>query len=230
MVNFKIIKIIIFAPHPDDETLGAGGSILKWIEEGNDIHIIWFTDGRAGYRIAKEENKLEECEETRISEEELAEIRLVEAAAAGEILGVKRENRYFLKFFDQELKNHVDNAAEKIKNIVKNADRFVIPSANNGHLDHQATHDIAIKVAQELNFTKLEFYVYALYNPLKAQGDNLAKIKIGDLRLKVIKALNIHKSQFYTKDMIRNSLAIRDRRRERFGLYTIKDKGKFYNF
>lgn len=227
MINFKIL---IFAPHPDDETLGAGGSIMKWIEEGHDIHIVWFTDGRAGYRIAKEENKLEECEETRISEEELAEIRLAEADAAGDLLGVKKENRYFLKFFDQELKNHVDDAIEKIQNIVKNADRFVIPSANNSHPDHQATHDIGIKVAQELNFIKLEFYVYALYNPLKAQGDNLVKIKIGNFRSKVNKALQIHKSQFYTKDMVRNSLAIRDRHKEQFGFYTIKDKGKFFNF
>lgn len=230
MINFKIIKIIIFAPHPDDETLGAGGSIMKWNKEGHDTHIIWFTDGRAGYRIAKEENKLEDCEETRISEGKLAEIRLAEANAAGEILGVKKKNRYFLSFVDQELKNHVDDAVEKIKNIVKNADRFVIPSANNSHPDHQATHDIAIKVAQELNFTKLEFYVYALYNPLKAQGDNLVKIKIGNFGSKVNKTLQIYKSQFYTKDMIRNSLAIRDRRTELFGLYTIKDKGKFYNF
>ncbi len=42
------MKIIIFAPHPDDEVFGAGGSILKWLEDGHNIHIIWFTDGRAG--------------------------------------------------------------------------------------------------------------------------------------------------------------------------------------
>lgn len=224
------MKIIVFAPHPDDESYGAGGSIMKWLEEGNEVHIIWFTDGRAAYRKAKEENELEDCEETRISEEELAKTRLTEADAAGEYLGVSKENRHFLKIYDQALKNNVDFAVEKIKDIVINAKRFIIPSDHNGHPDHQATHDIAKKVAQKLNLVNLEFYVYYLYNPLKVQGEKLIKIKIGNLRFKVYEALKIHKSQFYTKNMGWQVEAIKERRRERFGLYNIEDAGKYYNF
>lgn len=224
------MKIIIFAPHPDDECYGAGGSILKWLEEGHDVHIIWLTDGRAGYRKARQLGELEDCEETKITEEELANKRLAEADAAGEFLGVKKENRHFLKFYDQELKNHINEAAEKIKDIVKDADRFVIPSANNNHPDHQATHEIAIKVAKNLSLNDVEFYVFALYNPLKAEGENLVKIRIANLRFKVYDALKLHKSEFYTKDMHWQSLAMRDRRRERFGFYKLKDEGNFYNF
>jgi len=203
---------------------------MKWVNEGYDVHIIWFTDGRAGYRVARENGDLEDCEATRISEDELAKIRLAEADAAGELLGVKKENRYFLMFYDQELRNHIDDAIEIINDLVKDANRFVIPSNNNNHPDHQATHDIAIKVAEKLSLGELEFYVYALYNPLNALGDNLIKIKIGDLRFKVYEALKLHKSQFYTKDMNWQSLAMRDRRRERFGLFKLSDKGKYYNF
>ncbi len=224
------MKIIIFAPHPDDESYGAGGSIMKWLEEGHDVHIIWFTDGRAGYRKARKENKLEDCEETRITEEELAKIRLAEANAAGEFLGVKKENRYFLKFYDSELNKNIGKAVEQIGDIVRDADRFVIPSNNNKHQDHQATHDIAVKIAEELNLKDLEFYVYTLYNPLKAQGDHLVKIKLGDLRFKVYEALKIHKSQFYSKDMGWQTDAMREVRRQRFGVFHLKDKGKFYNF
>lgn len=220
----------MFAPHPDDESYSAGGSIMNWLEEGHDIHIIWFTDGRAGYRKAREENALDDCEETKITEDELARIRLAEADAAGDFLGVKKENRHFLKFYDSELQNHIHNAVVKIKDIVRDADLFVIPSNNNRHLDHQATHDIAVKVAQELNLNNLKFYVYNLYNPLKAQGENLVKIKIGDKRFKVHQALKLHKSQFYTKDMKWQTEAMKERRRERFGVYSLKDKGKFYNF
>ena len=224
------MKIVIFAPHPDDESYGVGGSIMKWLEDGHEVHIIWFTDGRAGYRKAREENKLEDCEETRISEDKLAKIRLKEAAAAGAFLGVNQENSHFLKYHDQELKNTIDNAVERIKDIVVDANRFVIPSDHNGHPDHQATHDIAVKVAQELNLTNVEFYVYNLYNPLKAQGDNLVKIRIGNLRYKVYEALKLHKSQFYTFDMGWQVEAMKARRRERFGFYYLKDKGTSYNF
>ncbi len=221
---------MVFAPHPDDESFGAGGSIMKWLEKGHDVHIIWFTDGRAGYRKAREEKQLEDCEATRISEVELANIRLAEADTAAEFLGIKKENRHFLKFYDQELRNHIEEADEKIKDIAKNADRFVIPSDNNNHPDHQATHDIAIRVAEELNLHNLEFYVYALYNPIKAQGEHLVKIKLGDKRFKVHEALKLHKSQFYTKDMGWQTEAMKEVRRQRFGLFHLEDKGKFYNF
>ncbi|MFW9939326.1 MAG: PIG-L deacetylase family protein [Candidatus Thorarchaeota archaeon] len=224
------IKIIVFAPHPDDECFGAGGSIMTWLNEGHDVHIIWMTDGRAGFRKSRELGELEECEDTRISEDELARRRLAEADIAGEFLGVKKSNRHFLKFFDQELKQNISEAILKIKDIVKDADRFVISSANNSHPDHQATYEIAVKVAEDLNMTGLKFYVYALYNPLKAQGENLVKVRIGDLRFKVYEALKLHKTEFFTKDMHWQTLAMRDRRRERFGLYKLKDKGKFYNF
>ena len=224
------MKIIIFAPHPDDEIFAAGGSILRWLEDGHTIHIIWFTDGRAGYRKAREKNELEDCKETRIDENQLAEIRLEEADASAEFLRIKKENRHFLKFYDQELKNYIHEAVEQIKNIVKDADRFVIPSANNDHPDHQATHDIAIKVAEELNLKQLEFYIFAVHCPLKAEGEHLIKVKVGELRFKAYEALKFHKSQFYTKDLGPQSSWVKGKRRDRYGYYKLKDVGKFYNF
>ncbi len=37
-------KIIVFAPHPDDETLGCGGTLLKHIENGDIVHWVIMTD------------------------------------------------------------------------------------------------------------------------------------------------------------------------------------------
>jgi LmbE family N-acetylglucosaminyl deacetylase len=223
------LKIIVFAPHPDDECHSCGGSILKWLEEGHDVHIICFTDGRAGYRVAKVRDDLEDCEATRITEDNLAEIRLAEADNAADFLGVRKKNRHFLKFHDQDLKNHIDEAVDIIKEIVKDADRFVIPSANNNHPDHQATHDIAIKVAKELNLDNIDFYVYALYNTLKA-GNHLFLNKIGDLRLKVYDAVKLHKSLFYIKSNELEIRSLKSRRKDKFGVYKLYEKGQFYNF
>ena len=38
-------KILVLAAHPDDETLGCGGTISKLSKEGNDIHLITFAVG-----------------------------------------------------------------------------------------------------------------------------------------------------------------------------------------
>ena len=32
-------KILVIAPHPDDEILGAGGMIIKNINKGNDVYV-----------------------------------------------------------------------------------------------------------------------------------------------------------------------------------------------
>ena len=31
-------NILIVAPHPDDETLGCGGAILRHVSEGHSVH------------------------------------------------------------------------------------------------------------------------------------------------------------------------------------------------
>ena len=34
------LKILIIAAHPDDETLGCGGSIAKWVKDGHDVYVL----------------------------------------------------------------------------------------------------------------------------------------------------------------------------------------------
>ncbi len=38
-------KIIVLSPHPDDEVIWAGGTILK-LSEYRDILVVYVTDGR----------------------------------------------------------------------------------------------------------------------------------------------------------------------------------------
>src|SRR5688572_18588370 len=33
-------RILVVAPHPDDETLGAGGAIAKFIEQGHEVAVL----------------------------------------------------------------------------------------------------------------------------------------------------------------------------------------------
>ncbi|MBN2154078.1 MAG: PIG-L family deacetylase [Candidatus Lokiarchaeota archaeon] len=48
-------KILVFAPHPDDELISCGGTILKYSSLGSEIVVVFMTSGLGGY--AKEEDK-----------------------------------------------------------------------------------------------------------------------------------------------------------------------------
>ena len=37
-------KILVVTPHPDDETLGAGGSLMKLKDAGNQVYWLNITD------------------------------------------------------------------------------------------------------------------------------------------------------------------------------------------
>jgi len=55
---------LVFAPHPDDETFGMGGSILKAKNEGIDVHLVILTDGSlGGDQINLVETRKKEAEE-----------------------------------------------------------------------------------------------------------------------------------------------------------------------
>lgn len=71
-------KILVIAAHPDDETLGVGGTIAKHIAEGDEVFVYILGEGVAG----------------RHGEEVINEIKK-QAVQAVEVLGVKAENVEF---------------------------------------------------------------------------------------------------------------------------------------
>lgn len=69
-------KVLVFAPHPDDETIGCGGTIAKIIKDGGDVVIVWMTSGELGTKNHQRNS-------------ELAKTRESEAKKAATTLGVK---------------------------------------------------------------------------------------------------------------------------------------------
>jgi LmbE family N-acetylglucosaminyl deacetylase len=39
------MNILILAAHPDDEVLGCGGTMARWVREGHRVSVLFFTDG-----------------------------------------------------------------------------------------------------------------------------------------------------------------------------------------
>lgn len=59
------MKLLVVSPHPDDETLGAGGTVLKYKSQGHQIYWLNFTDmskevGFTDEQMAKRKTEIEE--------------------------------------------------------------------------------------------------------------------------------------------------------------------------
>ena len=81
--------IVLFAPHPDDETLGCGGYLAKRIDEGYKVFVVVLTMGE---KLFSHVLKIFEDPSPR----EVCDIRRDETRRATEILGLKNEDLLFL--------------------------------------------------------------------------------------------------------------------------------------
>lgn len=48
------MNILVVSPHPDDETLGAGGTLLKYRDQGNNIYWLNITNMKDNYGYTKD--------------------------------------------------------------------------------------------------------------------------------------------------------------------------------
>lgn len=222
------MKIVVFAPHPDDEIFGCGGSTIKWIEEGHNVHIIYITDNRVLISWGLKANELvvdEINDYIDLTEDEIADIALKEAEDAASALGFSPNNIHLLKIHDQDAINKIDLAVSLSKEIIKGADRIVLPGDIKSHPDHKATHIIAKKAAKELDLNA-EFFVYYSISPKEKQ----LKINIAKYRERLYEIMKIYKTQLCIKGTRAGWETLKRKRSERFGVYKLEDMDKYNNF
>lgn len=91
-------RVVVLAPHPDDEALGAAGFIHQAVRQGYDVHVVLMTSGD-GFVQDAERYYLS----LTVSPEEYVHLgyeRQIEALRAMAALGVPAENVTFLGFPD----------------------------------------------------------------------------------------------------------------------------------
>lgn len=116
-------KLLVLAPHPDDEVIGSGGLIAQHIRERRQVRVIVITDGGAAGPEGDESYR---------------EIRRNESIAGLRMLGVTDVR--FLGIPDREIADH---AIELQGSIREELDQFrpdlvVVPSPLEVHPDHLA--------------------------------------------------------------------------------------------
>jgi len=158
--------VIILAPHPDDETLGCGGTIAKKVNDGYRVLIVIMTDGRHSFTLVEDVD-------SDLKPQELKEMRKNEVKTAARILGVPEENLCFLEFEDGSLEHNEKEAREKIISILRRnpPTEVYYTSEKDFNPDHRATNRIAGGAVKKLGFHILQYeysvtQTYARVGPL----------------------------------------------------------------
>jgi LmbE family N-acetylglucosaminyl deacetylase len=114
--------VVVVAPHPDDETLGAGGLLATCVADGIPVKVISVTDGEAA------------CPEVT----RLAQVRRVELVGAMRVLGLATADTIRLGFPDGGIARHEVNLAQSLAACLPCGAILMAPFEFDGHPDHEA--------------------------------------------------------------------------------------------
>jgi LmbE family N-acetylglucosaminyl deacetylase len=128
-------RILVVAPHPDDEVLGCGGTIARHVAQNDEIHVVVITRGA---------EELYAPEAVEIGREELRKSQ--------KLLNVS--STHFLDFPAPKL-DTVDSykLASAINNLIQSImpNTLYIPHRGDIHIDHQAVYQAALVAARPIN-------------------------------------------------------------------------------
>lgn len=123
-------RVIIVAPHPDDETIGVGGTAVLHRQRGDEVTTIVLTDGRQS-RAAN------------LPPDEMAARRAREMKSAADILGIK-----LVHFRLPEGNWHEQDVQEKLAPYLAAADVIYAPSCIDFHPEHIKTAVVVARLTE----------------------------------------------------------------------------------
>ena len=127
-------RILVLAPHPDDETLGCGGTIALYAGMGKEVCAAIISKGEA----------------VNVKAEDIADLRRKEAYRAAEILQIRQV--VFMDFPDTALNTYYDEVKQGIRGLMHTfkPDIVFAPSPMDLHEDHVVVSKIAMSLLKEL--------------------------------------------------------------------------------
>lgn len=134
-------KIIIISAHPDDEVLGAGGTIFKHVFNGDEVYWLITTNISEAQGFSRE----------------LVENRQKEIEKVGELLGIKKT--FLLNYSTMELNSRsVNEMVPKVSQVFKEVEPEIIYCVNrsDAHSDHRYTFDAIAACTKSFRYPYLK--------------------------------------------------------------------------
>jgi len=148
-------RTLVIAPHPDDESIAAGGLLQRAIASGGEVRVIVVTDGENNpwpIRYLKKKVRIDDFDRA-----EWGALRREESRRALATLGVPPAASTFLAYPDRLLTTMARRGDLRVRDAIAAAieafapSLLVIPSAFDLHPDHRAIGWFAHDVAKSTN-------------------------------------------------------------------------------
>ena len=186
-------RVLVIAPHPDDDVIGAGGTAALHAEQGDPVHVLILANGQAGDA------------DKRYEPAEYTAKRHAEAIAGGAHLGLVD-----YEFWDYPEGYHPSpevmcTAARRMADVMEKhvIDTVYAPWVGEQHIDH---HFVARAV--RLALVMIDFqgaaWGYEVWTPLVAT----VVVDITSVHERKADALREHHSQMEYGDLVHAGLAI----------------------
>lgn len=179
-------KILVLAPHPDDETIGCGGTIRLLVQSKKSVKVVFLTSGdkadpshKLSHVANNEIRPLPRAGEGRsLNGPHFTEYALLREKEAEKALGVLGVTDYeFLRFPDRGLYVYYEKVFEKLLEIIKGYTPDVIysPSIIELNPDHRATAALSVEIQKRIpghstdmrNIPPIRIVFYEVATPLR---------------------------------------------------------------
>ncbi|MCX6809603.1 MAG: PIG-L family deacetylase [Candidatus Berkelbacteria bacterium] len=196
-------RVLVLAPHPDDDVMGCGGTLKLHADQGDEVKIVYLTDGSSGFPENFRPSSAEKVK--------MAKDREDEAKKAAAVLGVG--DLVFLKYKDGSLSPNSNNV-KYITQLIKDYEPSIIyiPSFLDTNSDHFETAKILSESLRRITNT-FKINSYEVWSPIFA---NLL-INIDKSVESKEEALSKHKTQLKSRSYVEAILGLNKYRAQMFG-------------
>lgn len=185
VIGDDVDRIVVVAPHPDDEVLACGLLLATAAERGLAVRVVAVTDGEAAYPGH--------------DPDELAELRRREQLAALAELGVRADCVHRVGLPDGLVADHVPALMEAISAQCSTGTLLVAPSVHDWHPDHEACGVAVRRLSRDTYTTSWSSLFWAHHHPERLVSSHPRLLRLAGTERQCLarqRAVACHRSQF----------------------------------
>ena len=193
-------NILVVAPHPDDETLGCGGSLLKHSDTGDNLYWLIMTSMHNSNNWTKKQKKIRENE-------------IEKVAKIYNFKKIIKLNHITAELDKIPLNLLISQTGKEISKIKPNT--IYIPYVGDIHTDHQITNQVMQACIKSFRYPSIKKVL--MYETISETNFNFVNrrlfvpntfIEITKYLNKKIKIMNIYKSEIHSHPFPRSEVSI----------------------